>query len=201
MAVYTSNASYIPESNAIIIPAGILQKPVYDPSKSYEYNLGMIGLIIGHEITHAFDNNGAKYDENGNAADWWTEEDRKAFNELCDKMTALYDGCEYAPGIPTNGKLTLSENVADNGALSCIVEIVSGLDDPNYEELFRTAATPLIAVMSREFAESELKNNVHGFGRSRMNPLFSNCPEFIETFGIKEGDGMYLAPDKRVKIW
>lgn len=119
MQAFTVNACYDPTNNDITFPAGILQAPMYDVHASYEQNLGGIGYVIAHEITHAFDNNGAKFDENGNAADWWTEEDYAAFEALCEKMAAFYDGWEGMPGIPTDGWQTLSENVADQGAVNC----------------------------------------------------------------------------------
>ena len=113
MYPFTVNACYSATQNDITFPAAILQAPMYDVNAPYEQNLGGIGYIIAHEITHAFDNNGAKFDENGNAADWWTQEDYEAFHQLCDEMIAFYDGQEGVPGIPMNGTLTLSENVAD----------------------------------------------------------------------------------------
>ena len=199
--VFTVNAFYTPSYNDITFPAAFLQKPIYDPEKSYEYNLGSVGITIAHEITHAFDNNGAKYDENGNAANWWTEEDYASFVELCIKMAELYDGYEYAPGIAINGTLTLSENVADQGALSCVLEIASKSEDPNYEELFYSLARMFSFATTREFAEYVSNNDVHSFGRTRINPLLSNSNEFYNTFGITEKDGMYISPEKRVKIW
>ena len=131
MAAYTVNACYVPSSNEIVFPAGILQAPLYDVNASREENLGGIGYIIAHEITHAFDNNGAKYDKNGNAADWWTAEDYAAFQQLCDEVTAFYDGVEAAPGITCNGALTLSENIADLGAAQRILEAVQRETNPD----------------------------------------------------------------------
>lgn len=198
---YVVNAFYNPASNDITFPAAYLQVPVYDTSKSYEYNLGSTGYTIAHEITHAFDNNGAKFDENGNATDWWTAADYSAFTALCDDMAALYDGYEYAPGIATNGTLTLSENVADQGALSCIMEVASKLENPNYKDLFYSLGACDAVTTSREMGEYICKNDVHSLGRARTNRLVSNCPEFIEVFEIDETDGMYLAPEDQVRIW
>lgn len=199
--VYEVNAFYNPSSNDITFPAAFLQKPIYDPQKSYEYNLGSVGITIAHEITHAFDNNGAKYDENGNSADWWTPEDYAAFQKLCEKMVALYDGYEFAPGIVMDGTLTLSENVADQGAISCILEIASGLENPNYKELFYSLANKWILTASREYAQYLSQNDVHSMGKARVNPLVANCQEFYEAFGVDKNDGMYIAPTDRVKIW
>lgn len=200
-AVYEVNAFYNPMSNDITFPAAFLQKPFYDPDKSYEYNLGSIGTVIGHEITHAFDNNGAKYDENGNAADWWTKEDYTAFQALCEKMAEFYDGYEYAPGIAINGWLTLSENVADQGAMSCILEIAKSLENPDYKELFYSYANIDLLTTSREYGEYLTGNDPHGLGRARLNPIAANFEEFYKAFDIDASDGMYIAPENRVKIW
>lgn len=199
--VYEVNAFYNPQSNEIIFPAAYLQPPIYDPQKSYEYNLGSIGYTIGHEITHAFDSNGAKFDENGNVSNWWAAEDYAAFQKLCDKMAALYDGYEFAPGIAIDGARTLSENVADQGSVACMMEILSGLKNPNYKEFFNSLSLSDILITSREFAQYLTQNDVHALGKSRTNPILSNCKEFYETFGIDERDGMYLAPEDRVAIW
>lgn len=198
---YVVNAFYNPTSNDITFPAAFLQAPIYDPQKSYEYNLGSTGFTIAHEITHAFDNNGAKYDENGNAADWWTQEDYAAFQRLCAEMVELYDGYECAPGIAIDGTLTLSENVADQGALSCVLEIASSLENPNYKDLFYSLAGSEAMIFSREFAQYLSQNDVHSIGRARVNPLVANHEAFYQTFDVNENDGMYIAPEMRVKIW
>ena len=127
MSPYTVNACYTASFNDITFPAAILQAPMYDVNASREENLGGIGYVIAHEITHAFDNNGAKFDEKGNAADWWTAEDYAAFQTKCEAVKGWYDGQESAPGITCSGTLTLSENVADLGALQCIVEAAGKL--------------------------------------------------------------------------
>lgn len=201
MAVYTVNAMYDSLANSITFPAGILQAPIYDVNASYEENLGGIGYIIAHEITHAFDNNGAKFDENGNATDWWTEEDYSAFSKLCKDVEAFYDGEEAAPGIAVNGELTLSENIADLGAVSCITEIVSHLDNPNYEALYKSIARTWASSSSREYMQYVSQTNVHCLDKLRTNRTIVNDQEFYDTFGIKENDGMYVAPEDRVHIW
>lgn len=201
MAVYTVNAMYDPSANSITFPAGILQAPIYDVNASYEENLGGVGYIIAHEITHAFDNNGAKFDENGNATDWWTEEDYQAFSKLCQTVVDFYDGEEAAPGIAVNGTLTLSENIADLGAVSCITEIVSNLDNPNYEALYKSIARAWSSSSSREYMQYISQTNVHILDKLRTNRTIVNYQEFYDTFGITENDGMYVAPEDRVHIW
>ena len=201
MYPFTVNACYSATQNDITFPAAILQSPMYDVNASYEQNLGGIGYIIAHEITHAFDNNGAKFDENGNAADWWTEEDYAAFNELCDQMIEFYDGEEAVAGIPMNGTLTLSENVADQGAVSCITEIASGLEDPDYEALYTSLANCWASTASREYCMYAAQADVHSADKLRVNRVVVSCDEFYETFDIDEDDGMWIAPEDRVHIW
>ena len=201
MYPYTVNACYSATSNDITFPAAILQPPMYDVNASYEENLGGIGYIIAHEITHAFDNNGAKFDENGNATDWWTPEDYEAFEKLCEKMEAFYDGCESVPGIAMNGKLTLSENVADQGAVQCITEVAAGLENPDYKALYRSMAKAWASTRTRAYADYASKIDVHSDEKLRVNRVVVNCDEFYKAFDIKTGDGMYVPGDERVKIW
>lgn len=201
MTVYTVNAMYLPSANSITFPAGILQAPLYDVDASYEENLGGIGYVIAHEITHAFDNNGAKYDENGNAADWWTAEDYAAFQQLCGQVVALYDGVEAAPGITCSGGLTLSENIADLGAVACITEIAGQQEDPDYAALYKAVAETWYASYPRQYREYLAQNDVHAPDKLRANVVLQNFDAFYDAFGITEDDAMWLAPDQRVSIW
>lgn len=197
----TVNACYVLVFNSILFPAAILQPPFYDPDASYEKNLGGIGYVIAHEITHAFDNNGAKYDENGNAADWWTQEDKAAFRTLCQQVVALYDGKECAPGITCNGALTLSENIADLGAIACITELAGRQETPDYQALYTAASQIWCTSRTREMKQYLAQNDVHGPEKLRGGLVFAQFEEFYDAFGIREGDGMYLAPADRVTIW
>lgn len=201
MYPFEVNACYVLTANDITFPAGILQAPLYDVDASYEENLGGIGYIIAHEITHAFDNNGAKYDKNGNAADWWTAEDYDAFSKLCEEMIDFYDGQEAIPGVSVNGTLTLSENIADQGAAACITEIVSGLENPNYKALYTSLAKAWANTASREYAAYMTQIDVHGPGKLRVNRVVVSNDEFFKAFDITEKDGMWVAPENRVKIW
>ncbi len=200
-AVYTVNAFYNQTINGIIFPAAILQAPFYDYDASYETNLGGIGYIIAHEISHAFDNHGSAFDENGNVANWWTDEDKAAFDALCDKMVEYYDGQEVAPGIISDGEMTLGENIADNGAMNCILEIASHLDDPDYDALFRSAALCWAESYDRDSLKYNTIDDPHSNSKLRINRVLENNQIFYDTYGIKEGDGMYVAPENRVKIW
>lgn len=201
MYPFTVNACYVASSNDITFPAAILQPPMYDKNASYEENLGAIGYFIAHEITHAFDNNGAKYDENGNAANWWTEEDYAAFESLCEKVVEFYDGQEGIPGVPMNGRLTLSENVADLGAAACLTEVVSRMENPDYKKLYTSMAKTWAASRTRAYSEYLRGVDVHSDEKIRVNCVLPNLDEFYDAFGITEGDGMYVAPENRVKIW
>ena len=201
MYPYTVNACYSATANDITFPAAILQPPMYDVNASYEENLGAIGYIIAHEITHAFDNNGAKFDENGNAADWWTKEDYAEFEKRCEKMVFFYDRQEGIPGVPMNGRQTLSENVADQGAVQCLTEVVSRLENPDYTKFYRSMAKAWASTKTREFAKYAAGMDVHSEDKLRVNRVVVNCDEFYKAFGITEKDGMWVAPAERVKIW
>lgn len=201
MYPYTVNACYSATSNDITFPAAILQPPMYDVNASYEENLGSIGYIIAHEITHAFDNNGAKFDENGNAADWWTKQDYAEFEKRCEKMVYFYDRQEGIPGVPMNGRQTLSENVSDQGAVQCITEVVSRLENPDYKKFYHAMAKAWASTKTREFAKYAAGTDVHSEDKLRVNRVVVNCDEFYKAFDITEKDGMWVAPAERVKIW
>lgn len=198
---YTTNAAYLFADNSITFPAAILQKPFYDVNASYEENLGKIGYVIAHEITHAFDNNGAKYDENGNATDWWTKEDYAAYQTLCNKVVSLYDGRETAPGIACSGGLTLSENIADLGAAACLTEIESRQASPDYAALYTAMAEIWCSSYPRETRLYLSQADVHAPDKLRGSLVLQNFSAFYEAFGITEQDGMWLAPEDRVVIW
>lgn len=201
MPAYTVNAYYSPTSNSINFPAGILQEPLYDVNADPTENLGGIGYVIAHEITHAFDNNGAKYDSKGNAADWWTKEDYNAFEKLCAKAAAFYDGVEAIPGVTCNGTLTLSENIADLGAIACITQAEGQNDSPDYDALYRSAARTWRFTGTRETQTYLAQADLHAPGKLRGSRALQSCGEFFTAFDIQPGDGMWLAPEVRVSIW
>ena len=201
MTPFTVNACYNPSANDITFPAAILQSPLYDVNASREENLGGIGYIIAHEITHAFDNNGAKFDENGSAADWWTAEDYAAFRQKCQAVAEWYDGQEAYPGIACSGVLTISENVADLGAAKCIVAAAKKLDHPDLDKLFRAVANTWASTTSRQMREYLAVTDVHAPDKLRCNRVLQTLPEFYTTYGIQPGDGMWTAPETRVSVW
>lgn len=200
-SVYTVNAFYNPFNNEITFPAGILQAPFYDIKAKPEENFGAIGMVIGHEISHAFDNNGSAYDENGNANNWWTEEDFKKFKEKNLELIEFYDGIEIIPGVLNDGQLTLSENVADLGGMAASLQVVSKMSKPDYKAYFERNAEMWTFTTTKEFAAYLSKNDVHSASKIRVNRTIMNFPQFYDTYGIKPGDGMYVAPEDRVSIW
>ena len=198
---YTANAGYDLNGNSITFPAAILQAPLYDKNASDEENYGGIGFIIAHEMTHAFDENGALFDENGSLNNWWADSDYEAFTQLCDEVITFYDGYETVPGITTNGSLTLSENVADLGATACLVQLAREKDISDYEKLFSAMANTFAMTYTREYAEFAENNDPHSDGKARINRVVVQFEEFYRAFNVKEGDGMYVPPEKRIRIW
>ncbi len=198
---HTVNAYYNATSNEIVFPAGILQAPFYDENASREQNLGGIGTIIAHEITHAFDNNGAQFDENGNMINWWTEEDFSAFQQKCADVINLFDGLEIAPGSVISGALTVSENIADIGAMACILDIAEQMPDANYKELFENYAKIWRFTGTNQIYKLLTLQDVHAPNKFRVNQVLRNFQEFYDTYDIQPEDRMYLSPDERVIVW
>ncbi len=197
----TVNAAYIPSFNSINFPMAFLQSPVYDKNASYEENLGGVGFVIGHELSHAFDLSGAQYDENGNAANWWTDEDKKTFEALCQRVVDYFDGAEAAPGIVTDGTLTLTENIADLGAMSCITEIGKQTEGFDFKKMYESYAKLWLATASREYLQNMVYADIHSPARVRVDRVLQSCDKFYEVYEIDERDGMYIAPEDRVAIW
>ena len=195
------NAFYDPSVNGIIFPAGVLQGEFYNVDRDREENLGAIGTIIAHEITHSFDNNGSKYDKDGNANDWWTPKDKAKFEEKCSKMIALFDGIEFAPGIFSNGTLTLSENIADTGGVKCALAVCKKNKDSDLKKFFESYAQAWRDISTRESIEYYSKVDVHSPSKLRVNRVLGSVEEFYSTYGIKEGDDMYVPEELRVTIW
>ena len=201
MSPYTVNACYNQEVNDITITAAILHEPFYSTDMSYEEKLGGIGYVISHEISHAFDINGSKYDENGNVYDWWTEEDKATFKQLCQNVVEFYRGGEHAPGILNDPELTLMENIADLGAVSCITSIGEKHENFDFKKMYESAARAWAVAMTRENAQSRSTGDVHSAPNLRVNKTLQSLDKFYEVYDINEGDGMYLPPEKRARIW
>ncbi len=201
LAAFTVNAAASRSTNTLIFPAGILQAPFYDLNASFEANLGAIGSTIAHEITHMFDDGGAQYDATGTVRNWWADSDLAHFQALCKKAEAFYDGREAAPGIPTDGRETLSENISDIGGVACGLEVLSTLDDPDYDAFFRSFARQWLRTGSYETLAELARTDPHAPNSLRTNRVLSNFQEFFDTYGIGPGDGMYVASEDRVVIW
>lgn len=193
------NAYYNPNNNEIVFPAAILQSPFYDVEADYAQNLGGIGFVIAHEISHAFDSNGAEFDENGNYNIWWTEEDYQRYQEFAQEIVEYYE-CYKVIGEPVNGTLTLSENIADLGAMACITRILEG-DTAALSDAFIQFAYIWASEETVEYQLYLLGYDTHAPNKVRVNAVLSACDAFYEVYDIAETDGMYVPPENRVGIW
>ncbi len=194
------NACYDPSCNDITFPAAILQAPFYSIKQTRSENLGGIGAVIGHEISHAFDNNGAQMDENGNINNWWTKEDFKKFDKKTKEMIKQFDGIVLPFG-EVNSKLIVSENIADNGGMAVTLHIMKTMKDANYKEYFINWAKIWCQKAKPEYQALLLKVDVHGPVILRTNMPPRNFEEWYNTFDVKKTDKMYIAPNKRLSIW
>ncbi len=195
----TINAMYDPLNNEIIFPAAILQAPFYDSDNSDGANLGGIGFVIAHEVSHAFDSSGALYDENGNYNVWWTEEELEEYNRLSQSIVDYYNEYEMM-GVKVNGELTLMENIADLGAMTCITSII-GDDAQALDEAFGQMTYNWASEDTTSYMLYLLNTDTHSPNKIRVNAVLSSCDAFYKIYDIKETDGMYVAPKDRVGIW
>lgn len=195
----TINAMYDPLNNEIIFPAAILQAPFYDSDNSDGANLGGIGFVIAHEVSHAFDSSGALYDEYGNYNVWWTDEELTEYDRLSQSIVDYYSNYEMM-GTKVNGELTLMENIADLGAITCITSII-GDDAKALDEAFGQMAYNWASEDTASFMMYLLSTDTHAPNKVRVNAVLSSCDAFYEIYDIKETDGMYVAPEDRVGIW
>ena len=194
------NACYNPFSNDITFPAAILQAPFYSIKQTRSQNLGGIGAVIGHEISHAFDNNGAKFDENGNLNNWWTKEDNKKFIAKTKAMIKQFDGIELPWG-KVNGSFIVSENIADNGGMAVTLDIMKRMENASYEEYFVNWAKVWCMKAKEEYLKLLLAVDVHGPNVLRANMPPRNFEEWYKTFNVTAKDKMFIVPNKRVVIW
>ena len=197
----TVDAMYNPQNNSITIPAGILQKPMYDMNASKEQNYGGIGTIIGHEISHAFDNSGCRFDSDGNLVDWWTQDDYSKFKEKTQKVRDFYSKIKTDSGDSVNGDLTVGENIADISGVACCLDILKSMDNPNYKDFFESYATIWRQIATPEYLKNSLQFNVHSPHKIRVNAVLSQFEEFYQTYGITENDKMYVKPEDRLLVW
>lgn len=194
------NACYDPSRNDITFPAAILQKPFYSIHQSLSENLGGIGAVVSHEISHAFDNNGAHFDENGNLNNWWTEKDFENFKALTQKMVEQWDGIPFANG-KVNGELVVSENIADNGGLAVSLQIMHTLQDADFKAYFINWAKVWCIKGTEAYTNFLLVNDVHAPAKLRANVAIRNFKEWYDTFDVKETDTMFIPEDKRLIMW
>ena len=210
MSPQTVNAYYSPLTNEICFPAGILQEPFFNPEADDAVNYGAIGVVIGHEMTHGFDDQGRQFDKDGNLSNWWTDADADAFNALADSLAAQFDAIEVAPGVHANGRFTLGENIADQGGLRVAYtayhnalgdggETIDGLTPD--QRFYLSYAN----VWAGNIREAEIlkrtKTDPHSLGRWRVNASLRNIEPFFAAFGITEGQPMWRPVAERVVIW
>ncbi len=201
MYPYEANACYYAQNNDIIVTAAMLDTMVYDKDATYEYNLGAIGTIIAHEMTHAFDASGAQFDENGNLNNWWTAEDAAAFADLCDDVLLYYEGLEGAPGIAVPSDITLTENMADLGAMEIVTAVADKHEGFDYKQMYEGYSYIWYTTMTRQMAQYLSINDTHSFPSIRVNRVLQSIDRFYEVYGITENDGMYIPPEQRVHFW
>ena len=193
------NAGYAPNNNDITFPAAIFQAPFYSSKNTSSENYGGIGAVIAHEISHAFDPNGSKFDEKGNIRNWWSKEDFEKFNELAQAEVKLFDGIQIG-ATKVNGHQTVGENVADLGGLTAAVKACVE-EKGNLTELFENWARIWRRKMGPEIRQTLAELDPHAPGEMRANIAAQCLDEFYEAFNVTENDGMWLDPKQRVKIW
>ena len=194
------NACYVPDINAFNVTAAIMQAPFYDPNASYDANLGGIGSVIGHEISHGFDENGMAYDANGNyRPDWIPQADRDAFKALTDRVTEYYNGFRALDSHRVNGKKTLSENLADISGVQCVLAI-AGTPDRQKTVLEHYAKVWEELLIDTE-AKEQIDKDSHSPASVRINAVVACFDPFYEIYGVKETDALYVAPENRLRRW
>jgi len=211
MTPQTVNAYYNAPLNEIVFPASVLQPPLFDPRADDAANYGAIGATIGHEISHGFDDEGSQYDGTGNLRVWWTEEDRNRFDAKTKVLVAQYSAFSPLPGYHVNGELTLGENIADNAGLEIAYKayhrslggkpapVIDGMTGD--ERFFFAYAQSYRSKVRDSLLLTWIKSDPHSPDEFRVTGVVRNHPAFYSTFGVRPGDGMYLAPEARVSLW
>ena len=211
MTPQTVNAYYNPTTNEICFPAGILQRPFFDPKADAAFNYGAIGVVIGHEMTHGFDDQGRQYDASGNLHDWWTAADAKGFEKRAKLYSDFFDGIEVLPGLHANGKFTLGENLADHGGLQVAFNAfkhatankpLKTIDGLTPDQRFFIAYA---GVWGQNITDQEIRNRVkrdpHSLGEWRVNGALPHIDAWYKAFNVKKGDKMYLPENQRLELW
>ncbi len=212
MSPQTVNAYYNPTTNEICFPAAILQPPFFNPNADDAVNYGGIGVVIGHEMTHGFDDQGRNYDKDGNLSSWWTKEDEEKFNERAKVLVEQYDKIVVLDSLHADGSYTLGENIADQGGLlvsyQAYMNTLKDKDIPADIDGFTNSQRFYIGyanLWAQNLRPQEImrrtKTDVHSLGKWRVNAALKNIEDFYTAFDIKEGDSMYLAPEERINIW
>lgn len=211
MTPQTVNAYYNPTTNEICFPAGILQYPFFDPKADEAFNYGAIGVVIGHEMTHGFDDQGRQYDADGNLRDWWTASDAKGFKERADLYANFFDNIEVLPGLHANGRFTLGENLADHGGLQVSFNAYkNATKDKKLKD--KLGFTPdqrfFIAyanVWAQNITDKEIRNRVkrdpHALGEWRVNGALPHIDYWYDAFNVKPGDKLYIPKEQRLQLW
>lgn len=211
MTPQTVNAYYNPTTNEICFPAGILQVPFFDPTADDAFNYGAIGVVIGHEMTHGFDDQGRHYDKNGNMTDWWTASDAENFNKRAEKYAEFFSAIKVLPDLNANGKLTLGENLADHGGLEVAFNAykhatkdaplgtIDGLTPD--QRFFLAYAGVWAGNITEEGIRQLTKMDPHSLGEWRVNGALPHINAWYDAFNVKPSDKMYLPEDERLKLW
>lgn len=211
MTPQTVNAYYNPSTNEICFPAGILQYPFFDMNADDAFNYGAIGVVIGHEMTHGFDDQGCQFDKEGNLKNWWTAEDKKQFDARAKGLADFFDNIEVAPGVHGNGKFTLGENIADHGGLQvsfqafklatkdATLKTIDGFTPE--QRFFLSYANVWAGNIRPEQILVQTKSDPHSLGKWRVNGALPHIAAWYDAFDIKAGDKMFLSAEKRVSIW
>ena len=211
MTPQTVNAYYNPTTNEICFPAGILQYPFFDMEADDAFNYGAIGVVIGHEMTHGFDDQGRQYDKDGNLKDWWTEADADEFKKRAQVMVDFFSAIEVTPGVFGNGSLTQGENIADHGGLKVAFQAFKNATKDNplpdkdgytpEQRFFLAYAT----VWGQNITEAEIRNRTksdsHALGKWRVDGALPQIDAWYEAFNIQPSDPMYIEKEKRVNVW
>ena len=211
MTPQTVNAYYNPTTNEICFPAGILQRPFFDPEADDAFNYGAIGVVIGHEMTHGFDDQGRHYDKDGNMTDWWTASDAENFNKKAEVFVNYFSAIEVLPGLNANGQLTLGENLADHGGLEVAFNAfknatkdapLGDIDGFTPEQRFFVAYAGLWAAnITDEEIRNLTKMDPHSLGVNRVNAALQHINAWYEAFNVKQGDKMFIPETERLKMW
>lgn len=207
----TVNAYYNPTTNEICFPAGILQVPFFDPAADDAFNYGAIGVVIGHEMTHGFDDQGRHYDKDGNMKDWWTANDGENFNRRASLYADFFSNIKVLPDLNANGKFTLGENLADHGGLQVAYEAykeatksapLGTIDGLTPDQRFFIAYAQ---VWAANITEAEIRNRTksdpHALGRWRVNGALPHISMWYDAFGVTKNDKLYVPTDQRLKLW